>query len=664
MVVDDEEAIRSLVSGAFTEDHLQIHTASSRTEGLACIAKYRYDVVIVDKKLPDGSGLDILYELQKSSEYSQAIVITAYSDTDSAIQAVSLGVFRYILKPFDIKALKTDVFQALETAMLRRDLARRTAELTETNRVLALQEARYRVLFNSGIDMIWVFPLDKTNRPLPFIEVNDQAAQLLGYSRDELLEMTVYDLLDAKESERFIDDAYPFSKDRHFLFETEIKAEGNRRIPVEIANRLFEFDNRWSVFSIVRDITERRASEQERAGLEMQVREAQKMEAVGRLAGGVAHDMNNVLGAIMGFASALEAETNPSGKWYQDVSGILKACRKGRDLTRDLLGFARRGKYVLENVSFNDLIEEVVGILGRIASKKVEFVSELEKKLPPVEGDFGQLNHALMNLCLNAVDAVEASGTRGTILLRTGIEIVEKGCAPEFQDLPFGPYVFIEVRDNGIGMDGETLSHALEPFFTTKPQGKGTGLGLAMVYGTVKNHAGAIRLTSEVGRGTTVKICIPVSQNAQVKGVTKARLSSPAGKRMGTVLLVDDEAMVRSSGKRLLERLGYRVLSAANGIEALEMFRLHQSKIRLVLLDLIMPVMDGEETFMQLRHIDPSVRVLLSSGYTKEEKADGLMSMGAVGFLQKPFDLKALVQELDKLEERQSESDDDTFTVA
>jgi two-component system cell cycle sensor histidine kinase/response regulator CckA len=656
LVVDDEEAMRSLIAGAFSEEPMEIHTAGSRAEGLACTAKYRYDVVIVDKKLPDGSGLDIIHALHKSNQFSQAIVITAYSDTDSAIQAVSLGVFRYILKPFDIKALKTDIMQALETAVLRQDLARRTAELTETNRVLAKQEARYRVLFNSGIDVILVFPLDKGNRPLPFIEVNNRAEELLGYSREELLEMTVYDLLTPQEIERLIDEIHPLSTDRYFLFETEIKANGRLRIPVEISSRLFEFDNQWTMFSIVRDITERRASEQERAALEVQVREAQKMEAIGRLAGGVAHDMNNVLGAVMGFASALEAETNPSGKWYQDVSGILKACRKGRDLTRDLLGFARRGKYVLENVSFNELVEEVIAILDRIAPKKVEFFCDLEKDLLPVEGDFGQLNHALMNLCLNAVDAIEAAGSRGTVFIRTGTETVDDTCAPDFKDISPGKYAVVEVCDNGIGMDAATLERALEPFFTTKPQGKGTGLGLAMVYGTVKNHAGAIRLTSEPGKGTTVKICVPVSNNVQVKGVAKTRASSPIGPRMGTVLLVDDESMVRSSGKRLLERLGYRVLSARNGVEALEMFQQHQTEICLVLLDLIMPVMDGEETFIQLRRIDPSVRVLLSSGYTKEEKADGLMNMGAVGFLQKPFDLKTLVQELDKLHPQTEES--------
>lgn len=654
LVVDDEEAIRTLIAGAFADENIEVHTAGSRSEGLACTAKYQYDVIIVDKQLPDGSGLDIINTLQEHNSHSQAIVITAYSDTDSAIQAVSLGVFRYILKPFDIKVLRTDILHALEAVTLKQNLARQTAELKEMNRILAKQEARYRILFNSSIDAIWVFPLNEENRPAPFIEVNDRACELFGYSRAELLNMTIGDLIDSTESLQAISEIDEVSESRHLLFETDATTRDERKIPVEISSRLFEFDNAGTVFSIVRDITERRANEQERAALEIQVREAQKMEAIGRLAGGVAHDMNNVLGAIMGFASALEAETSPSGKWYQDVTGILKACRKGRDLTRDLLGFARKGKYVLENVSFNELVEDVVNILTRIAPKKVEFFTDLEKDLAPVEGDFGQLNHALMNVCLNAVDAVETAGNRGCIFIRTRTETLDPEHISEFKDIVPGKYATIEVCDNGVGMETQTLERALEPFFTTKPQGKGTGLGLAMVYGTVKNHAGAVRLISEIGKGTTVRMCFPISRNISVKGITKSNLSQAIMTRIGTVLLVDDEAMVRNSGKRLLERLGYRVILARNGEEAIEIFKQQQEAIRLVVLDLIMPIMDGEETFTQLRRIDPSIRVLLSSGYTKEEKADGLMGMGAVGFLQKPFDLKALVQELDKLQPQAS----------
>jgi two-component system, cell cycle sensor histidine kinase and response regulator CckA len=657
LVVDDEEAIRTLIAGAFSHDeNIEVHTAGSRSEGLACTAKYRYDVVIVDKQLPDGSGLDIINALQEYSEHSQAIVITAYSDTDSAIQAVSLGVFRYILKPFDIKMLRADIFHALEATTLKQNLARQTAELKEMNRILAKQEARYRILFNSSIDAIWVFPLNEKNKPAAFIEVNDRACELFGYSRAELLDMAIGDLIDSNESLEYISEIHEAAENRHLLFEIDAKTRDGRKIPLEISSRLLKFDNARTVFSIVRDITERRANEQERAALEIQVREAQKMEAIGRLAGGVAHDMNNVLGAVMGFASALEAETSPSGKWYQDVSGILKACRKGRDLTRDLLGFARKGKYVLENVSFNELVEDVVNILTRIAPKKVEFFTDLEKDLAPVEGDFGQLNHALMNVCLNAVDAVETSGNRGCIFIRTRTETIDTDHISEFKDIVPGKYATIEVCDNGIGMDPQTLERSLEPFFTTKPQGKGTGLGLAMVYGTVKNHAGAVRLISEIGKGTTVRMCFPISRNISVKGITKSNHSQTIMTRIGTVLLVDDEAMVRNSGKRLLERLGYRVILARNGEEAIEIFKQQRDAIRLVVLDLIMPIMDGEETFLQLRQIDPAIRVLLSSGYTKEEKADDLMGLGAVGFLQKPFDLKTLVQELDKLQPQVSGS--------
>jgi two-component system, cell cycle sensor histidine kinase and response regulator CckA len=655
LVVDDEAAIRTLIAGAFADECINVTTAENRSDAIAIVSKYEFDVVVVDKRLPDGSGLDVIDAVKRRSDHCQAIVITAYSDTDSAIQAVSMGAFRYILKPFDLKALKNDILQALETSRLRRDLDRRTQELTKTNKALVEREAKYRSLFNSGIDAIVVYHLDKAGKPLQFLEVNDIACTLLGYSKEELQQCSIVDIIEkddeAADASPLADQMRNLLAEKVSLFEIDAVKKNGNRIPVEVSSRLFEFSGSQTVFTVIRDIADRRASEEERARLEIQVREAQKMEAIGRLAGGVAHDMNNVLGAIMGFASALEAEMETSSKWYKDVSEVLKACRKGRDLTRDLLGFARKGKYVLENVSFNELVKDVVSILNRLASKKVEFITEMAPNLEPIQGDFGQLNHALMNICLNAVDAVEArEGGRGTVFIRTQTENLDINDMEEYQDIRPGRYSIIEVRDNGIGMNTETMQHAFEPFYTTKPQGKGTGLGLAMVYGTVKNHSGSIKLSSTRGKGTIVKICIPVAKPTDATPITKGIPSRPIKVRNGTVLLVDDEPMVRNSGKRLLDRLGYRVLLARNGEEALTTYQDNKNDIWLVVLDLIMPVMDGEETFIKLKEIDPGVRVLLSSGYSKEEKADSLLTMGAAGFLQKPFDLKALVKELDRIQ--------------
>ena len=652
LVVDDEAAMRALISGAFASEGINVTTAETRSEAIAIVSKYEFDVIVVDKRLPDGSGLDIIDAVRRRSDHSQAIVITAYSDTNSAIQAVSMGVFRYILKPFDLKALKNDIMQALETARLHHDLERRTQELEDMNRALAEREEKYRSLFNSGTDAIFVYPLNEEGTPGLFLEINDRSCELLGYDKQTLQTKTIADIIDTREpkAKAFPKHMSGLLAEKTLRIEVDVVRQDGSRIPVEVSSSLFEFSGSQTVFSVFRDIADRRANEEERARLEMQVREAQKMEAIGRLAGGVAHDMNNVLGAIMGFASALEAETSPSGKWYQDVAGILKACRKGRDLTRDLLGFARKGKYVLENVSFNDLVEDVINILNRLASKKVEFYTDLEGDVDPVMGDFGQLNHALMNICLNAVDAVEANPDgRGTVYIRTRTVSLDRLDCEDFQDLNPGRYAVIEVCDNGIGMSRETLQHAFEPFFTTKPQGKGTGLGLSMVYGTVKNHSGAITLDSNRDKGTAVRLYIPVAQKVDKPALSKAPSTTPIKVRNGTVLLVDDEPMVRNSGKRLLDRLGYQVLLARNGEEAITTYRENRSDIWLVVLDLIMPMMDGEETFVKLQEIDPSVRVLLSSGYSKEEKADALLSKGAAGFLQKPFDLKTLMRELDRI---------------
>jgi two-component system, cell cycle sensor histidine kinase and response regulator CckA len=369
---------------------------------------------------------------------------------------------------------------------------------------------------------------------------------------------------------------------------------------------------------------------------------AQKMEGLGQLAGGVAHDVNNVLGAIMGFASVLHAEIEPSDPRRADLEQILAACRKGRDLTLNLLGFAREGKYRVERFSLVDGAESAVDLLRHTISKKITISTSLDPGAPPVRGDPSQIKHAVMNLCLNSVDAI---GEAGTISLSADRYLVAED-DPDWSHLPAGQYCRLRVGDDGIGMTDPVRERVFEPFFTTKEAGEGSGLGLPMVYGTVRNHGGDVRLTSSPGAGTTVTVLLPaadVESGAPGHDGVQRRPSDP---RRGTVLMVDDERIVRRAGRRLLEKLGYRVLMAEDGREGLRRFVESRSEIAAVILDLIMPVMDGAEMFRKIREIDPEVRVILASGYSREEMADNLLAEGADGFLQKPFDLEALREQL------------------
>lgn len=385
---------------------------------------------------------------------------------------------------------------------------------------------------------------------------------------------------------------------------------------------------------------------------ERQLRHAQKMEAIGTLAGGVAHDVNNVLGSIMALASVLEEQMPSGDPCREDIEGILAACRRGRNLTRDLLGFARRGKYQRERLDINDVIRESMRYVERKKTHGVELRLDFDERPAPVDGDRTQLEHAVTNLCLNALEAMHVGG-RLTVTTKV-VDLSERDLAAHHSIAP-GRYVRVEVIDTGVGMDSETLEHAFEPFFSTKPKGEGSGLGLSMVYGTVENHGGLIRLSSRPGLGTHVVFHLPCASEEKGASQTSFRFgtrdtSSYTSKgRKGRVLIVDDESMIRVAGKRMFERLGYEVFLAADGSRALACLKETSEDIDLVVLDMIMPVMDGEQTFGAIRERYPQMPILLCSGFSREDKAEKLIAQGAVGFLQKPFGLPALEQMLERI---------------
>jgi CheY-like chemotaxis protein len=347
--------------------------------------------------------------------------------------------------------------------------------------------------------------------------------------------------------------------------------------------------------------------------------------------------MNNMLAAIMNLASALRDDLDPASPLRQDADDILRACNRGRSLTQNLLGFARRGKYRKARVNLNDVVAEVVELLARTLSKRVEVRQLLERDLADVEGDPNQLHQALVNLALNAADAMEGAGT-----LTFATELVElrEDDLPSAPSLLEGSYVELQVSDTGVGMDEEILRSAFEPFFTTKQPGEGTGLGLSMVYGTVRSHNGQVLIESAPGEGTTVTIRFPALLPAEEDEVPE----QPAGqlpRGAGTILVVDDEELVRKSTRLLLERLGYTVLLAEDGRTALERYRAHGA-VDLVLLDLIMPGMDGRETYRELQALDPSVRVLFASGYADDDTVRELTAACGAPLMPKPFNLRQL----------------------
>jgi PAS domain S-box-containing protein len=388
------------------------------------------------------------------------------------------------------------------------------------------------------------------------------------------------------------------------------------------------------VLGVYRDITEHKRLEEE-------LLQAQKMESIGTLAGGIAHDFNNILGTIMGYLGLLKEElpSSPELQRYLDV--LERSAQRASELTRQLLGFARKGKFEVRPLDLARLCAEVVELFRSTLDPRIQLHTHFPPDLPSVEGDASQLHQAVLNLCMNARDAMPEGGLLELVLQPVIAPDPSSGDPPVLR-----PYVCLTVRDTGVGMDEHVKARMFEPFFTTKGPGKGTGLGLAMVYGIVRNHGGFLEVDSEVGKGTVVRMYLPVASGApEAEESGEGEVEPGAGE---TILVVDDEEPLCNLLRDVLTRRGYRVLVATDGQEALRLYREHAGGIDLVILDMTMPGLSGTATFDALRQLDPHARILLTSGYTEERAAREAVARGAKGFLQKPFlisELAARVRE-------------------
>jgi two-component system cell cycle sensor histidine kinase/response regulator CckA len=423
-------------------------------------------------------------------------------------------------------------------------------------------------------------------------------------------------------------------------WESEVNINGDKRWLRFISQpRLLENgDVLWD--GLILDMSEIKKTEQEKQDLEERFRQAQKMEAIGTLAGGIAHDINNLLMGIQGYTSLMLLDSDSRHPYYRKLKSIEELVESGANLTKQLLGFARRGRYEVKPTNLNDIIEKTASLFGR--TKKEIFINQLfQKDLWTVEVDQGQIEQVLLNLYVNAWQAMPAGGN---LYLETkNIRVSEE--ETNRYSLPEGRYVKICVTDTGIGIDEATRLRIFEPFFTTKEMGRGTGLGLATVYGIIKGHGGVINVYSEKGHGTTFRIYLPVSDKEIVK---EKKSQAVIVKGHETILLVDDEDAVITVTQELLKVLGYKVIIAKSGVDAVKIFRKNHKKIDVVILDMIMPEMSGGETFDYLKAIDPEVTVILSSGYSINGQASDIMKRGCKSFIQKPFtivDISAKIRE-------------------
>jgi PAS domain S-box-containing protein len=481
------------------------------------------------------------------------------------------------------------------------------------------------------------------DRQARIIFANKRFLELTGWREEEVLYHNWFDLFipeDIREEVSAVFDKVIHERNAigYSTNENDILTRSGERLNVAWSNVLTK-DPQGTVVDVTClgiDLTDLKRAEDEREKLQAQLIQAQKMEAIGTLAGGIAHNFNNILMGVQGRTSLMMAKKDSEDPDYEHLSAITEFVKSAKELTKDLLGFARGGKYEVKPTNLNAIIEHENWMFGR-TKKEIRIYGKLANDLWSVEVDKGQIKQMLLNLYVNAWQAMPYGGD---LEIQTENVILNEKFTKPFT-VKQGRYVKISVTDTGSGMDAATRERIFDPFFSTKDEVKGAGLGLASVYGIIKNHRGFIDVHSEKGEGTTFNIYLPASsQRMPTEAPELNHYEIQSGE--GTVLLVDDEAMILTVAQKMLEKLGYQVLTTRSGKEAIDLYEKKRGEIDLVILDMIMPGMGGGKTSDRLKEIDSKVKILLSSGYSINGQADEILNRGVRGFIQKPFDLEEL----------------------
>jgi two-component system cell cycle sensor histidine kinase/response regulator CckA len=556
-----------------------------------------------------------LYEDERVSRWSEAVV--------------------YALPGGELAAVFTD-----ETERFRaeQDLATSRERLDES-------ETWLRTILNAapvGIGMV----VDRV-----FQWASQRLTEILGYAEEELVGRSALMIYpDEAEFRRVGEVKYRQIAEQGWgEMETRWRRQDGRIIDVLLSSSALVPGDvaRGTIFTAL-DITERKRAERERIELESHMRQAQKLESLGVLAGGIAHDFNNLLMAIMGNVDLALLDLTSVSPGREHLLEIQATALRAADLCNQMLAYSGRGKFVIEPLDVSELVREMAHLLDVSVSKNARLRYQLADDLPAVAADATQIRQIVMNLIINASEAV--GGSPGVITVTTGVADCDReylhGCVAA-DGLAAGRYVFFEVADTGIGMDEETVARVFDPFFTTKFTGR--GLGMAAVLGIVRGHRGAIRVFSEPDGGTTFKVLLPIQDGPELVARTRTEPADEDWRGEGTVLLVDDEEMLRTLGTKMLKRMGFEVLTAADGREAISVFQDHADIIVCVILDLTMPHMDGAQAFRELRRLRPDARILMSSGFTEQEVTQRFAGQGLAGFIQKPYQMDQLRAELRKV---------------
>lgn len=605
-------------------ENYRVETASTREQFVSKLQSQAFDVVISDFRMKDWTGLDALEEVRRLSPQTPVILLTGTLGDERAVDCIKQGITDYVLKE-QITRLPLAIRRAEEELRLRQAEARAIEALRAS-------EARYRSLVdNAAYGMYGIVPGGH------IIYANPALATMLGYDSPA-------DLLRLENiSPIFRNPAVGSRLEEECFLKPSVEAttewirKDGRTIVVRLIGRRTQAADdplAW-LEMIAEDITER-------AVLEKQLLQAQKFEAIGQLAGGIAHDFNNMIGAILGWADIGLDETDSDSRLHRHFEKVRHQAERAAALTRQLLAFARRQILEPRNIDLNQSVTETLSLLEKVIGGNIEMKTRLAPDLAVVRADPTQVEQVLMNLCINARDAMPGGGT---IYIETSnAQFDEEYCASQPFARP-GSYSLLTVSDTGTGMDAATLDRIFEPFFTTKELGKGTGLGLATVYGIVRQHGGFVHVYSEPGHGTTFRIYLPVSSQP----CDSAEPVEDAGPIRGGkefVLIAEDHDGLRELARETLTSRGYRVLLACDGEQAVREFHEHSLEIDILLLDVVLPKLSGSEVYAQISQSAPRIPVIFATGYSADLALPDQLRRAGITVLQKPYSPRALARKV------------------
>ncbi len=624
LLLEDVPADAALVERHLTKSGMEFvsQRVDTRARFEEALQKFVPDIILSDHGLPGFDGSAALELVKQRSPTLPVILVTGSLNEEKAVEFMKAGAADYILKDH-LTRLPEAIRRALRERALREEREQAVAALRES-------EAQYRSLFESTPYPMWVFDLE-THRVLA---VNGAAITHYGYTREEFLALRIEDLRPPDDIPALHRHLATMPSDYHAAGTWRHRKKDGTLIEVETSGHGITFAGRRAEQVVINDVTEHKR-------LEEQFRQAQKMEAVGRLAAGVAHDFNNLLTAILGTTDLMLEDLAPDDPDREGLLDIRNASERAAVLTRQLLTFSRQQVVSPQVLRLSDLVLELEKLLRRLLGEDVAIRVAVAADCGSVKADAGQLEQVIVNLAVNARDAMPDGGR---LTLETKNVDLDADYPTDRVTIPAGRYVMLAVTDTGTGMDAPTKARIFEPFFTTKPVGKGTGLGLATVYGAVEQSGGYIWLYSEVGQGTSFKIYLP--------RVDAVRASAPVAEAAvvldgsETVLVAEDEDAVRQIIERALQARGYRVMIARNGSEALALAGRHAGQIDLLVTDVVMPDMNGRVLSQRLMEVRPAIKTLYLSGYTDDAILHHGVLQEGVAFLQKPFSLGALARKV------------------